>query len=91
MFLNAPYDFLFFKDPYIVQILRSKLGGPVYYLPECYAPRVLSPEFAPEPPSKGQGVDICTAGNLYSYRVAFFRNLTDYDVRHLGYAPPRCG
>lgn len=35
-FMNAPYDALFFKDPYIVHILGDVLRSPVYYLPECF-------------------------------------------------------
>ena len=32
--------------------------------------------------------DIATAGNMYAYRVAFFRNLAGYDVRLWGLPPP---
>ncbi len=87
MFLNAPYDALFFKDPYIVDLLRRKLGAPVYYMPECFSPRSL---LHPPPPiaDPRYECDICTAGNLYAYRVAFFRNLTDRHVRLWGLPPP---
>ena len=43
MFLNAPYDMLFFKDPYLVHMIGSKLGKRVFYMPECYAPGSLAP------------------------------------------------
>lgn len=87
MFLNGPYDALFFKDPYIVDLLRRKLDVSVYYLPECFSPRSLlhSEPVATDPRYE---CDICTAGNLYAYRVAFFRNLADRHVRLWGLPPP---
>jgi spore maturation protein CgeB len=71
-FMNAAYDALFFKDPFIVNNLKHTLGLNTFYLPECFNHRthkfegVISEKFK---------VDITTAGNLHSYRVAFFRNL----------------
>jgi spore maturation protein CgeB len=87
MFLNAPFDAMFFKDPYIVDMLRRKLDAPVYYMPECFSPRSLnhSPQIATDPDYE---CDICTAGNLYAYRVAFFSHLADRHVRLWGLPPP---
>ncbi len=87
MFLNAPYDILFFKDPYLVDILRAKLGKRVYYMPECYSPHSLSPEMA-EPSDPRYATDICIAGNLYAYRVALFQQLADYDMKIWGLPAP---
>jgi spore maturation protein CgeB len=87
MFLNAAYDAYFFKDPYIVDVLRRKLDLPVYYMPECFSPRSLF-ESGLSDPDPRYACDICTAGNLYAYRVAFFRNLADCDVRIWGLPPP---
>lgn len=89
MFLNAPYDFLFFKDPYIVDMVRSKLSKPVYYLPECFSPRSLAHVSIDETDRAAYGADICTAGNLYAYRVAFFANLTDKNVKIWGLPAPQ--
>lgn len=88
MFLNGPYDALFFKDPYIVDILRRNLGAPVYYLPECYSPRALPPAAEGENLEKCFQADISTAGNSYAYRIAFFRNLAQYQVKLWGLPPP---
>jgi spore maturation protein CgeB len=85
MFLNAPYDALFFKDPFLVDLLRRKLNAPVFYMPECYSPTSLSPN---TPVEARFQCDICTAGNLYSYRVAFFRQLTDFDLKIWGLPAP---
>lgn len=89
MFLNASYDILFFKDPYLVHMIRSKLGKRVYYMPECYSPHSLDPSMADPPADPVSAADICIAGSLYAYRIALFQQLTDYDVKIWGLpAPP---
>lgn len=87
MFMNAPYDALFFKDPYIVHVLSDVLSSPVHYLPECFNPdRHRLPEG--EAASGGYACDITTAGNSHSWRVAMFSHLGDYDVKLWGAVPP---
>ncbi len=83
-FMNAPYDGLFFKDPYIFHALGDVLKSPVYYLPECFNP---DRHWLPEE-EIGNDVtyqcDITTAGNQHAWRVAFYENLSDYDVKLWG-------
>jgi spore maturation protein CgeB len=86
-FMNADYDALFFKDPYIVYALREVLRIPMYYLPECFNPkRHRLPEGEQRRPE--YACDIATAGNLHSWRYAFYRHLVDYDVKLWGQPPP---
>ena len=87
MFLNAPYDMLFFKDPYLVNIIRSKLGKRVFYMPECYCPHSLDPAMA-EPIDSAWATDLCIAGNLYAYRVALFQNLEGRNLKIWGSPAP---
>jgi len=85
-FMNSRYDFLFFKDPYIVMTLSKVLKSKIYYLPECFN------EF------KHRSVttmiddkyicDITTAGNFHSWRVAFFDHLKEFDIKFWGSPPP---
>jgi len=87
-FMNAPYDGLFFKDPYIVHALCGVLQSPVYYLPECFNPErhfLPDTEIGDDPAYRCQ---ITTAGNQHSYRVAFFQNLADFDVKIWGNPAP---
>lgn len=85
-FMNAFYDALFFKDPYIVQALSGVLASPVHYLPECYNPlRHRLPEG--ESPGPDYECDIATAGNAHSWRVAFYRHLEGYSVKLWGPPP----
>lgn len=85
-FMNAPYDALFFKDPFIVYRLSDVLQSPVYYLPECFNPE------RHQPTTVGRGdaysCDITTAGNLHPWRVAVFKHLSGYKVRLWGNPPP---
>ena len=86
-FMNAPYDALFFKDPYIVHMLTDVVASPVYYLPECFNPErhCLTKE---EVSSEEYTCDITTAGNSHSWRVAIYKHLTEYDVKLWGMPPP---
>lgn len=87
-FMNASYDALFFKDPYIVYALGDVLNSPVYYLPECFNPeRHWLPDDAIGHDAAYQ-CDITTAGNQHSWRVAFYKNLSDYDVKLWGNPAP---
>ena len=86
-FMNAPYDGLFFKDPYIIHVLKGLVASPVYYLPECFNPeRHCLPER--EVPGEEYHCDITTAGNSHSWRVAVYKHLADYDVKLWGNPPP---
>ena len=87
-FMNAPYDALFFKDPYIVHAMGDVLKSPVYYLPECFNPeRHWLPEEAIGHEASYQ-CDITTAGSQHSWRVAFYKHLSDYDVKLWGNPAP---
>ena len=87
-FMNAAYDSLFFKDPYIVNVLNNVVSSSVYYLPECFNPsRHCLPE--KELPLKTEyHCDITTAGNQHSWRVAFYKHLEKYDVKLWGQPAP---
>lgn len=86
-FINADYDFLFFKDPYIVKLFSGVLKSDVYYLPECFNPqkhRVETGKFE----SSLYKCDITSAGNQHSWRNIIFEHLKDYDVKFWGLEPP---
>ncbi len=88
-FLNAGYDALFFKDPYIVHILGRNLKRPVYYLPECCNPKYHRSVDLSGADLEKYGCDITNAGNLYSYRAAFMENLpSKLSVKFWGNPPP---
>jgi spore maturation protein CgeB len=87
-FMNAPYDGLFFKDPYIVHALGDVLKSPAYYLPECFNPErhcLPDQEIGHDPAYQ---CDITTAGSQHSWRVALFEHLEGYDVKLWGNPAP---
>ena len=89
MFLNADYDFMFFKDPYIVQLLKNELGKTnAFYLPEACNPKYHYPIELSEADLKKYGCDITTAGNIHASRVAVFENLTNYNCKIWGNPAP---
>ena len=88
MFLAAPYDALFFKEPFAVRIIREELGRNAFYLPECCNPRYHRPLAVTAEEQMRYGCEISTAGNLHAARVAFFSQLTDYDVKIWGPGSP---
>lgn len=87
-FMNAGYDAVFFKDPYIVTVLRDVLESPVYYLPECFNPARHVTTVATGSIDPSYRCDIATAGTLHSWRVALLKHLSGYDVRVWGSPPP---
>lgn len=84
-FMNAAYDGLFFKDPFIVKALLNVPQSPVYYMPECFNPKrhKLAEGIAIANEYK---CEITTAGNAHSWRVAFYQHLKNYNVKIWG--PP---
>ncbi|MDP2362473.1 MAG: glycosyltransferase [Ignavibacteria bacterium] len=87
-FLNANYDFLFFKDPYVVNSLKKDLTLNIYYMPECCNPKKHNKVTINKSDEQKFACDITTAGNLYPNREAFFRNLTKYNTKIWGSPPP---
>jgi spore maturation protein CgeB len=87
-FMNAPYDGLFFKDPFILHALSDVLASPAYYLPECFNPakHVLNDDQADK--LEEYRCDITTAGSQHSYRVAFFKHLVEHNVKIWGAPAP---
>lgn len=88
MFLDAAYDALFFKEPFVVDILKRELQKNAFYLPECCNPIYHNKvSFNAEDAAK-YACDITTAGNMHTARAAFFKLLEGYDVKIWGNPAP---
>jgi spore maturation protein CgeB len=70
LMLLAPYDAIFFKEPFLVDRLRAMLDLPVYYLPEACNPRWHRPVT-----SAGTESCLVIAGNMYPSRVRLLERL----------------
>ena len=89
MFIVSGYDFLFFKDPYIVLTLRNDYDiKNVFYLPECCNPKYHKPIPLSTKDYEEYKSEITTFGNPHALRMYFFRRLKEYNVRIWGYIPP---
>lgn len=86
-FINADYDFLFFKDPYIIRIFKDILKPEVHYLPECFNPNKHFIEID-KYNSNLYKCDITTAGNQHSWRNIFFEHFPNYNIKFWGLEAP---
>ena len=86
-FMNAPYDAIFFKDPYLVKTLGKVLESPTYYLPECFNPQKHTLPLDYEIPQQYH-CDLTTAGNQHPYRSAFLKHVENYDLKLWGNSAP---
>jgi spore maturation protein CgeB len=68
--LLAPYDAIFFKEPFIVDRFQAMLDLPVYYLPQACNPRWHRPLT-----EAGTDPFLVTAGNMYPSRVRLLERL----------------
>lgn len=82
--LRAPYDFCFYKDRYIVDKLRAKLGLNAFYLPQCFDPNIHKCNDLSEEDIAKYGCDITTAGNMYYYKAMMLENLSEYNIKIWG-------
>jgi spore maturation protein CgeB len=82
--LASDLDAWFFKDPYMAEQFRDKLGINAHYLPEACNPlwhrRV---ELTPDDRRKYE-CDLCTASNMYYYRARMLEIFKDYDLKIWG-------
>jgi spore maturation protein CgeB len=85
----APWDYLFFKDNYIVDFCRKKLSLNAHLLPlACYPKWHRKVELSPDE-RKIYGCDITTAGGLYYYRAKFLEHFLQYQIKIWGPRPPK--
>jgi spore maturation protein CgeB len=90
-FMVADYDAVFFKDPYIVQVLREQYNKKnVFYLPECCNPKYHKSVELNSDDHKKYDCDISTYGSPHNVRSAFFSQLINqnYSIKIWGHQPP---
>lgn len=88
-FINANYDYLFFKDPYIVKTYQNELGiENAFYLPECCNPNYHKRVQLSKADIDKYSCDLSTAGNLHTPRIAVFSHLKGYNVKIWGNPAP---
>jgi spore maturation protein CgeB len=89
-FLQAPYDAVFLKDPYMVSLFRDNLGKRVHYLPECFDPGRHRHDGGNERGDDRFRADVAIMGSAYPYRIELVKRLaTHRNVRVWGPSAPR--
>lgn len=87
MFFIAGYDFLFFKDKYVVNKLKNEYLLNAYYLPQCCNPKKHNKITLTQEEKEFYGCDITNAGNLYPSRASLYKNLLKYNFKVWGGQP----
>jgi spore maturation protein CgeB len=82
--LAAPYDAVFTKEPFLVRILREKLGTQSYYLPECCNPLAHKRVPLTDEDRKKFGSDLVAMGTLHYYRARMLELFEGYDLKVWG-------
>lgn len=87
MFFVAGYDFLFFKDKYVVDKLKNEYLLNAFYLPQCCNPKQHNKVTLTKEEEDFYGCEITNAGNLYPSRAALYKNLLQYNFKVWGGQP----
>jgi spore maturation protein CgeB len=87
--LVSDLDAWFFKDRYMVETFRAKLGLNAHYLPEACHPVWHRRVQLTEADRRKYGCDLCTASNMYYYRARILEIFDGYDLKIWGSSYPR--
>ncbi|HEY6291295.1 MAG TPA: glycosyltransferase [Terriglobia bacterium] len=82
--LASDLDAWFFKDPYMVETFRTKLGLNAFYLPEACNPRWHRRVGLSEADQRNYGCDLTCASNMYYYRARLLEMFAGYDLKLWG-------
>jgi spore maturation protein CgeB len=80
----APWDFLFFKDKYVVDVFKDKLQLNAHLLPLACYPKWHHKVSLSAREMTTYGCDITIAGGLYPYRAKIFEHFLDYQIKIWG-------
>lgn len=82
--LGSDLDAWFFKDLYMVDLFRAKLGLNAHYLPEACNPRWHRRVDLTDEDRRKYGCDLTSASGMYYYRARLLEAFTDYDLKLWG-------
>lgn len=86
--LASPFDAVFSKEPFLVRMLKDKLGIRAYYLPECCNPLAYSRPLLTVGDRNKFGCDLATMGSLHYYRARMVDLFDGYDIKMWGRNSP---
>ena len=81
-FLLAPWDALFFQDPFMVDRLRTAFGlDNIHHLPQCCDPEIQRPLPVSSDDRLRYAADVATYGTYYPYRARMLEPLLESGLR----------
>ncbi|MBK8515221.1 MAG: glycosyltransferase [Saprospiraceae bacterium] len=86
-FINGQYDYLFFKDRNICNILNKEYGLNAFYIPECANTKRQHKADLSVKDKELYDCDICTVGTMHTSRINMLNNFTEYNVKIWGPKP----
>lgn len=86
--LASDLDAWFFKDPYMAETFRAKLGLNAFYLPEACNPQWHRRVRLSEADRRRYGCDLASACNMYYYRARLLEKFVTYDLKLWGSGYP---
>lgn len=86
--LGSDLDAWFFKDPYMAEVFRSKLGLNAVYLPEACNPRWHRKVNLSEADHRKYDCDLTSACSMYYYRERILAPFAAYDLKMWGTGYP---
>jgi spore maturation protein CgeB len=82
--LASPFDAWFFKDPYMVDVFKAKLGINAHYLPQACNSLWHRKVELNEADQRKYECDLCTAANMYYYRARLLEAFKNYNLKIWG-------
>ncbi len=82
--LASDLDAWFFKDPYLAELFRAKLGLNSFYLPEACNPRWHHRVDLTDAERRKYGCDLASACSMYHYRARMLEMFANYDLKVWG-------
>lgn len=80
----SSYDAVFLKEPFLVRVMRDKLGVNAFYLPECCNPIWHKRIPLTDGDRKKYACDLAAQGSLHYYRARMLEDFEDYDLKIWG-------
>jgi spore maturation protein CgeB len=85
LFIGCDYDFIFLKEPFIVDKFRRLTDLNVFYLPECFNPYAYGDSDEVQYENE---VELVTFGNFHPWRALLLDRLTVFKLKFYGVDPP---
>jgi spore maturation protein CgeB len=82
--LASQFDAVFLNEPFLVRVLRGKLGLKAFYLPECCNPLWHKRVSLTGEDRRKYECDLTAQGTLHYYRARMLEVFADYDLKIWG-------